>query len=322
MTACLTTPGSWLFERRNLAWLQDPALTAQLPACYRAFAAYCASGLYRRAAAEAFLRSVIALRRKSGRDGIAPLRLAASFIYLDLHDPRFLRVPIEVDEAAAQLAPLLRKGDTFIDSGANHGAFSLAAAKLIGPDGYIVAIEPQPRLTKAVEATLQHAGVPFEVQAVALGNRSGSATLFRQWASSGSAGLVAGFSAVSRHRSFHVPIARMDDLFAGRTFPGRILWKLDIEGSELACLQGASRFLELQRPWILMEVNPKAMGRAGTTLEDLVTELEPSGYRFSERNGINESRSLRELRFASDQLASNFLASSGDHREILLRADG
>ena len=39
---------------------------------------------------------------------------------------------------------LLRPGDVFIDVGAHVGFHSLVARHLIGPDGLVVAVEPQP----------------------------------------------------------------------------------------------------------------------------------------------------------------------------------
>ncbi len=302
------TPGSWLFCQENLSWLQENFLSRQLPYSYRQFAAYCGSAFFQKQVAEVLLRSLIAIDCRRGHEGILPLDLGASCIFLDLHDPRFLRVPQEVKESESQLATLLRKGDTFVDGGANHGSFSLAAAGLVGQEGLVLAIEPQAHLANLVERTLRRTGIPFQVYPLALGSQSGSAVLFRPVATSGSAGLIAAFSAVSRHRSFAVPVARLDDLVRGRMLPGRVLWKLDIEGGELRCLQGAREFLHSKRPRVLMEINPRAMLQAGTTLDGLVTVLQQSRYGFLETHRLDEPRNARELRFTNER----------DHREIVL----
>lgn len=44
------------------------------------------------------------------------------------------------------LKHLLRRGDVFLDLGANEGFFSILAANLVGPTGRVVSIEPQSRL--------------------------------------------------------------------------------------------------------------------------------------------------------------------------------
>jgi FkbM family methyltransferase len=43
------------------------------------------------------------------------------------------------------LSKLLEPGGTFIDVGANIGLYSLAAARIVGPDGRVLAFEPSPR---------------------------------------------------------------------------------------------------------------------------------------------------------------------------------
>src|SRR3954468_546190 len=51
----------------------------------------------------------------------------------------------------AALKSLLQRGDTFIDVGANEGYFSVVAARLVGPTGRVIAIEPQSRLARVLE---------------------------------------------------------------------------------------------------------------------------------------------------------------------------
>ena len=40
----------------------------------------------------------------------------------------------------------LRKGDVFVDVGANSGVFSMKAAKCVGAEGCVLAIEPLPEM--------------------------------------------------------------------------------------------------------------------------------------------------------------------------------
>src|SRR5271154_776919 len=143
----LHTPGSWLYRRASLSWLSDPALVRQVPWVDRLFARYCAGPGYQPIGAELLLRGIIALGpRKSSLDGIVPLQIGDVTVFLDLLDPRFLRIPLELTEARRVLRHFLRPGDTFIDAGANHGTFSIVAARLVGTEGLVISIEPQPRL--------------------------------------------------------------------------------------------------------------------------------------------------------------------------------
>jgi hypothetical protein len=48
----------------------------------------------------------------------------------------------------------LRPGDTFIDAGANFGYMSALASRLVGPHGVVVAIDPAPAASAALQETV------------------------------------------------------------------------------------------------------------------------------------------------------------------------
>lgn len=52
------------------------------------------------------------------------------------------------------LRTVLRGGDTFVDIGANEGWFSLLAARLLGPAGRVVAVEPQAEMRAVLARNL------------------------------------------------------------------------------------------------------------------------------------------------------------------------
>jgi FkbM family methyltransferase len=192
------------------------------------------------------------------------------------------------------IAGYLRAGDTFIDVGANHGAYSVVAASIVGSAGAVFAFEPQPHLARLVEASLSET---FEgrlgVYAVACGATSATVQLLAPDGSSGEAGIFRGFSGSGRHRSYPVPLERIDGLLADRKLPGRVLVKLDVEGSEYAALMGAERLVEELRPILILEVNPRSMRAAGFTIGDLRTWLMDHGYRwFRQLRSDSRYRSL------------------------------
>src|SRR4051812_38970298 len=53
----------------------------------------------------------------------------------------------------------LRPGGVFVDVGANEGYFSAIAARLVGPTGRVVAVEPQARLRPVLEENFRLNGV-------------------------------------------------------------------------------------------------------------------------------------------------------------------
>jgi FkbM family methyltransferase len=290
------TPGSWLYRRATLSWLSDSVLVRQLPRTYRLFAGYCALQRHEPVGAETLLRAIIAVHRSTaGNGGIMPLRFGESTVFLDLHDPRFLRVPTELTEQRRLLSHFLRPGDTFIDVGANHGVFSIVASTLVGRSGFVVSIEPQPRLAEILRRSLALGPSRFEVRAIACGERAQSIELYIPLATSGSAGVFRGHSAISRHRTVVVPMRRIDDVVDVSNLPGRTFIKLDIEGSELSFLHGAEQLIRSTTPALLIEINHASMTAARTSRASLAQRLSVLGYdRFVTPDELFRQRPMTE----------------------------
>lgn len=284
----LDRPGAWLYRRHTLQWMNDAEVRAQLPLHFRTFAHYCR--LQSRLpgpvlGGQTLLRVVQNMHRFHTRK---PLRLVIDdrTIFLHPDDPRMLTVPQELAAMSASGSILdrhLNPGDTFIDIGSNHGAFSVAASGFIGPEGTIVAFEPQPALYPLVERSLRANGVEnFWVFPDGCGEQFEEVKFFVPAISSGSAGLFREFSARDKHQKLTVRLVRFDDIIDNLKLTGDVLVKLDVEGNEPAVLRGARRFIQTQRPKILMEFNPSAMKAANTDpgeLLALLQDLNCRGYR-------------------------------------------
>ena len=237
------TPGSWLYRYPTISWLSDPSLVRQLPRPYRLFAGFCIAQRRDPVGAEMLLRGIIALRRKTSATNHIPLKINNVTVFLDLLDPRFLAVPRDLKNLPDLLGHFLRRGDTFVDIGANHGTFSIVAAGLVGSEGLVVSIEPQPRLADVVRKSLAASQAQFEVRQIACGDCAKEAAFFIPLATSGSGGLFRDFSARSKCRTIQVAMHRIDEVINRSSLPGRILLKLDVEGSELAVLRGARQLI-------------------------------------------------------------------------------
>lgn len=296
------SPGSWLYRRPTISWLSDPALARQLPRTYRFFARYCAAQRHGPIGAEMLLRAIIAFRRRiAADDGTIALKVGDTTVFLDLQDPRFLRVPGELTGLPSVLRLFLRPGDSFIDVGANHGSFSIVAAKLVGRDGLVISIEPQPRLAGLLRRLLAHSDASFEVHQIACGDRSEQVKFYVPLATSGSAGLFDRYSATSRHRTIEVAMRRIDDVIDWRSLTGRAFIKLDIEGGEQAFLLGAGQLIRAAVPLMLIEMNPAAMRAAGTSRTSLIHTLIDLGYeRFVTPQAPHVQRPLADQAVAID----------------------
>ncbi len=222
----------------------------------------------------------------------APIQVDGVTVVCDLADTRFPHVLAEAAGRMAEdavLRELLGPGDTFLDVGANHGCYSLRAARYIGESGTVLAFEPQPGLARLVERSLSYTGVRrIQVHAVACGDQPGTAVLHVEPASSGSATLH-GAEWATGVTTVDVPVQRLDDLVSAQAMKGRLVMKLDVEGHELSALRGAERLLATARPAILLELSPDNAERSGHSLSELLAFLAEQEYEVAELDSFPQA---------------------------------
>ena len=188
---------------------------------------------------------------------------------------------------ARLLRRLLRPGMHFVDGGANIGFLTCRAARLVGPLGRVDAFEPDPLNRQRLEDNLLRNQIPF----VAAGTSS------EVVAATGVCVRNLALSSRGEHLSFQRPVpgGKRNHGESGRFFSSDVgselfsvqaarldtsvdrvpdLVKLDLEGSELLALRGATQWLKSIRPpvWII-EHNPPAAHRAGYITGDLWREM-------------------------------------------------
>lgn len=175
---------------------------------------------------------------------------------------------------------LLRPGDFFVDAGANIGMLTMLAARLVGPAGRVVAVEPNPVVFDELRWHVTENVLDMvQLHCVALSDHNGSMRLTLP--PTGNTGAATLGRLPSRHGGregghYEVPVRRGDELLAGIGAPSLI--KLDVEGHETAALRGLARTLESARPAIVAEVNNEMLPANGTSVEELFGLLQESGY--------------------------------------------
>jgi FkbM family methyltransferase len=172
----------------------------------------------------------------------------------------------------------LRPGDHYIDVGAHIGYLVSLAAECVGPDGRIDAFEPNPDTFAKLDAAVRElgdGGAAITVRNAAVGAEKGEATLHvpvgadAHQSSEASLAGGEGFSA-----SAQVPVVRLDDL----PFDAEVrLLKIDTEGYEMSVLQGARRLLD-ECEAVLIELNPEALARAGSSEAQIIQTLAEHGF--------------------------------------------
>lgn len=282
----LNSHGSFLYHEGNIRYFQDQAIREKLPITYRLFFRFCDVAPRREGriiGAEIMHRMLIQISKLSRVPQSTQITVGSVRINLLLSDPRSIAIPAEVDASpeVALLTSYLKPGDTFIDVGANHGSYSVVGSKLVGNAGLVVAIEPQLRLAELVEKSMaDNATSPYIVGKFACSDKEGAATLYSPTSSSGAAGLVKTFSSWGATRRSTIVTKRFDDVFQWSQYPGQVLMKIDVEGSEIAFLRGAEHAIKALRPPLLIEINRHSQAALGESASNLIQVLADFGYAF------------------------------------------
>ncbi len=246
---------------------------------------------FRRAARACILRKLTS--GGSGGDGallLVPALDGALSIFVSARDSAVGQEILETGTYEPHLVDLyrhiLRPGMTVLDVGANIGFHALHAARLVGPGGRVIAVEPDPQNAALLRLSLAIATTPLPVEVIEaalsdasgtillsdLGNRGNSGARFTHRDRALLERLVHGASASFRS----VPALRWDDDHLDTRID---VVKIDVEGSEPQVLRGMERSLRRHHPMVIAEFAPanlKSIG--GTDPGEFLRWFEARGY--------------------------------------------
>jgi len=198
-------------------------------------------------------------------------------------DPRYHRAYIKGDPEPwfeSLLRDSLRHGDFFVDVGAHIGFFVLYAARLVGFEGRIVALEPDPENFAALKANIEINGLK-RVEALRVAAWSSASPVYFKRSGMAS-GLLDGkvICEVARadeavHEASDVDGVPLDDVVQGLP----TLVKIDVEGAEDAVLEGMREGLTARRyRALLLELHPDLLRAKGVDPASCVARLREHGY--------------------------------------------
>jgi FkbM family methyltransferase len=151
----------------------------------------------------------------------------------------------------AALARALRPGAVLHDVGASIGFYTVLGARLVGPDGHVVAFEPHPLTAAEARANVAANALANVVMVpAAVSDAVGRATLTPVPSRpTASLGAPRGRGAVT------VATTTLDAFVAGRPALAPDVVKIDVEGHELAVLAGMREILQRRRPTLVCELH-------------------------------------------------------------------
>lgn len=183
----------------------------------------------------------------------------------------------------------IRTGMSVLDVGANIGYFTMLSAALVGPNGLVVAIEPNPENVKLIEASRCANGFDHvTIVPAAAGRKTGILALNVSHLNGVTTEMRSDIGQILGSRP--VPCFALDAVLPKDTRLDFI--KIDVEGAELNAMVGLCATLDRCRPIIVSEFSPGWLpGISGCTGPEYLRFLIDKGYSISviEKDGSETS---------------------------------
>jgi len=199
------------------------------------------------------------------------------------HYFRLLRSSLSEKEPELKvLRYLVKPGDSVIDIGANIGVYSKILSELVGPDGHVYSIEPFPSTFEILCYNVRKLHLDnVEPVNIAISDSNAIVTMTLPYDSSGvethyRASIITHCEKKDKANTTNVQAATIDSKFLSTS--GSISFiKCDVEGHELACIKGATKFLAQSQAAWLIEVSGEP-DDTDSTAHNLFKILYNQGY--------------------------------------------
>jgi FkbM family methyltransferase len=173
------------------------------------------------------------------------------------------------------LDAVLRPGATVVDVGANIGATAVWAARRVGPQGRVVAVEPTADNVAVLRENVELNGFRnVTIVAGAAGRRRESREFYVRGDVSAVNSLFPDSIYASVTQVVRVDVQPLDDLVLG---PADLV-KIDVEGAELDVLAGMTTLLQVPSIRLLVEWHPVLQQAAGYAPDALPRALIDAGF--------------------------------------------
>jgi len=236
-------------------------------------------------------------------------------LYVNEQDPVIGRSVLSGNyepDVVAVFKRYLRPGMRIIDIGANIGFYTILSTVLVGGNGHVLAVEPNPSNTKLLEASrLKNNFDNIEVAQVAASDHTGLLIL-NAGESNGTTSKADSDTGVLEARSI-VPCMKLDTLVDPNTSIDFV--KIDVEGAEYLALCGLKETILRCKPIIVSEFSPKSLPAfSGCGAVDYLAFFVNLGYKLGV---ITRDGSITECGTDTAAVMEAFYARHSDHIDIV-----
>jgi FkbM family methyltransferase len=267
-------------------------------------------------------RSYLRMQRSPGQDQRVLTTSLGDLFQADLGSFQewHLWVYGSFEETVARLfSYLVRPGDRCVDVGANIGLHTVRLAKLAGPQGEVIAVEPDPEIARRAAENVALNGLANArvIQAAASDTAGRTVPLYR------AADFHPNRAMGSLHPHGHLtgPAAEVQTITVDEACGGPVaLIKIDVEGHEAAVVAGAAQTIERHSPAVVFEYAPELLADPAQCPFGTLAAAGYLMYRIGNRRNRVTGRSTLELRplYARPEAGGDLLAvSEADAPRIL-----
>lgn len=205
-------------------------------------------------------------------------------MYLDDRDSLRLSVFGIYEEFEVGLLPReITPGDIVVDVGANIGYYSIIFSKLVGAQGKVYAFEPDPVNFSILKKNIElNKCTNVVLEQKALSNKTGKITLYVSEENRGDHRI---YDSGDARKTVEIEAVRLDDYLTTRAPHGVNFIKMDVQGAEVAVLEGARDVLRRSAALTMFsEFWPFAITKARRNPREFFAILKESGFSFSDIN--------------------------------------
>lgn len=211
----------------------------------------------------------------------------------------------------------LQPGMTVLDIGANHGLYTLLAAKCIGAKGRVFAFEPSPRERKRLRTHLWlNRCTNARIVPCALGSRASEADLYVVHGSQMGCNSLRPPQVNEPVAATRVRVRTLDDFLERENLPHVDFIKMDVEGGEWEVLKGAAKLFQSPRPPVLLvEVSDLRTAAWDYKAKEILLFLQERGYALF---SVSAGGGLVPASYSEDYVDANLVALPQGTRQAIL----
>jgi FkbM family methyltransferase len=210
------------------------------------------------------------------------------------------------------LLSVCRRGSIVLDIGANVGYHTVQFAQAVGPDGHVIAFEPDPDNLRLLAHNVRTNGLAnVTIVAKAAAKESGARVLYLSGDNTGDHRV---YDSGDARQSIEIEAVAVDELLTGLDRAVSLV-KLDIQGAEPWAFEGMRSFLsEHPEAWVATELWPLGLHRSGSSTDVYLDQLRATGAAILR---IDERRQ-RLVSLDLAWLSSTVTVERGNHTNLLL----